>query len=130
MTVEVFVLCDAATDSGGKLNILGAFDSLWMKDFPSVHPHCAIALRLRFSAIERGNHRVMVSFVDQDGKAVIPALDGNIAITFPDEQKTGAANLILHLQGLKIEKAGEYSIDLAVDGQQKASLPLFVRPRK
>ena len=28
MNIEAFLLCDAATDSAGKLNVLGAFDQL------------------------------------------------------------------------------------------------------
>lgn len=51
-------------------------------------------------------------------------------INFPDEQRSGSANLILNIQGLKLERLGEYSIDLAIDGQEKASLPLFVKERK
>ena len=34
------------------------------------------------------------------------------------------------IQGLKFDKGGEYSIDLAIDGQHKASLPLFVKEKQ
>ena len=54
MRVEVFSLCDAATTDGGKLNLLGAFDAIWVKTMPVVHAQCAIALRVRFSRSERG----------------------------------------------------------------------------
>jgi hypothetical protein len=70
-----------------------------------------------------------VNFVDIDGKNVMPPAQGNLSIKFPDEQKSFSSNLILNIQGVKFERAGEYSIDLAIDGQQKASLPLFVRER-
>ena len=73
---------------------------------------------------------MVVHFIDSDGKSVIPAAQGAMTINFVDEQGSGAANLILNIQGLRLEKFGEYSIDLAIDGQQKASVPLFVKERK
>ncbi len=130
MNIEVFSLCDAATNDTGKLNILGAFDTLWIKQVPGVHPQCAVVLRIRFNSQERGEHRIMVNFVDIDGKHIIPSTTGVIHVNFPDQQRTGSANLILNIHGLKVERTGEYSIDLAVDGINCASLPLFVLPRQ
>ncbi len=130
MQVEIFALCDAATGDFGKFSMLGAFDTISVAKMPAVHPQCAIALRARFERSERGEHKVAVHFVDSDGKNVIPPAQGNITINFPDGQSSASANLIFNIQGLKLEKAGEYSIDLAVDGLQKASLPLFVKERK
>ncbi len=130
MKIEIFALCDAATGDFGKLGMLGAFDTIWTSKIPVVHPQCAIALRVRFERSERGEHKVVVHFIDSDGKSVIPAAQGVIAINFDDEQSSGVANLILNIQGSRLEKFGEYSIDLAIDGQQKASVPLFVRERR
>lgn len=130
MQIEIFSLCDAATADFGKLSILGAFDAIGAVKTPTVHPQCAIALRVRFSRIEKGEHKVAVSFIDIDGKNVIPPAQGVITMNFSEEQGSGSANLILNIQGLKLEKFGEYSIDLAIDGQQKASLPFFVKERK
>ncbi|MDD5166016.1 MAG: hypothetical protein PHQ57_01340 [Candidatus Omnitrophica bacterium] len=130
MQIEIFSLCDAATADFGKLSMLGVFDSIQVAKIPAIHLQCTIALRVRFSRIERGEHKVTVNFVDIDGKDVIPPAQGAIQVDFPEEQDSSAANLILNIQGLKLEKPGEYSISLAIDGQEKASLPLFVRERK
>jgi hypothetical protein len=131
MNIEVFSLCDAATvDVAGKLNVLGAFDTIWSGNMPAVYPQCAIALRIRFENIERGEHRVTVNFVDLDGKHIIPSANGKIDINFPDEQRSGSANLVINLQMLKLGNYGEYSIDLAIDSRKEASLPLFVREKK
>ncbi len=86
--------------------------------------------RIRFENIEKGEHRVTVNFVNLDGKHIIPTANGTINIHFPDEQRSGSANLVLNLQMLKLEGYGEYSIDLAVDGRNAASLPLFVREKR
>lgn len=126
MDVEVFALCDAATDTGGKLNLLGAFDRINARQFPLVHPHCAIALRVRFDSIEEGNHRVKISLIDADGNSVIPGIDGNIGIKFPDEVQSVCANMVLNMNGVKFEKPGQYSIELALDGRHEKSLPINV----
>lgn len=126
MNIEVYALCDAATNDMGKLNMLGAFDTIVASQLPVVHPQCAIALRIRFGNIEKGEHRVTVNFVDLDGRNIIPPANGNINVNIPDGQRSGSANLILNIQRLKLEKYGEYSIDLAIDGRSEGSLPLLV----
>lgn len=130
MNVEVFVLCDAATDNHGKLNILGAFDSIWAQKVPVVHPFCAIALRIRFLRIEEGTHPIRINVVDEDGKPVMPSIDGNLNIKFSTDDESLAANLIVNLQGLKLERFGNYSIDLAINGRHEASVPLFLKQAK
>ena len=130
MDIEVFSLCDAATvDIAGKLNVLGAFDTIWAGNLPVLHPQCSLALRVRFQQIEKGEHKVLVSFIDLDGKHIVPSANGIINVSFPDEQRSSSANLILNLQMLKLESIGEYSIDLTIDDTPMASLPLFVRQR-
>lgn len=130
MRVELFSLCDAATASAGKLNMLGAFDTIWTKKTPAVHPQCSVALRIRFDSIEKEKHKITINFVDADGRPLIPPAEGIINVSFPDEQRSGSTNLIFNIQGLKLEKYGEHSIDLAVDGRHEASLPLYVKERK
>ncbi len=130
MQIEIFALCDAATGDFGKLSMLGVFDTIFTLKAPAVHPQCTVALRARFERIEKGDHTVDVHFVDSDGKNVVPPARSIMSMNILDEQSSGAANLILNIQGVKLEKFGEYSIDLAIDGQHKASLPLFVKERK
>jgi hypothetical protein len=127
MDVEAFLLCDAATDQQGKLNVLGAFDTVFAKEVPVVHPACAVAARIRFSKVEQGEHTVRICVIDQDGKEVVPKLDGKISVRVAQDVGSAVVNLVLNFQRLKLPAYGEYSIDLAIDGQQKASLPFFVR---
>lgn len=127
MDVEAFLLCDAATEQRGKLNVLGAFDTVFSREIPVVHPACAVAARVRFSKIEQGEHSVRIGVIDQDGKEVVPKLEGKVSVRVGDEAGSAAINLILNFQRIKLPDYGEYRIDLIVDGEQKASLPLFVR---
>jgi hypothetical protein len=131
MNIEVLSLCDAATvDVDGKLNVLGAFDTFWTGNVPALYPACAIAIRIRFDNSERGVHTISINFVDLDGNFIIPAINGKINVSFPDEQRSGSANLVFNIQRLRLENHGEYSIDLSVDGTMESTAPLFVRERK
>ena len=58
MNIQVAVLCDAATDDNGKLNFLGAFDTIYAPQLPAVHPQCAVALRVAFMSGEEGAHKL------------------------------------------------------------------------
>ncbi len=129
MEIETFVLCDAATDYRGKLNILGTFDTIWGSKLPVTWPHCALALRVRFSRIEEGEHRVRIGFMDEDGRQVLPPLDGTVRVGFGPKTGTVAANLILNIDRVRLEREGEYSISLAIDGRQERALPLYLRLR-
>ena len=104
MNIEVFVLCDAATDYQGKLNILGAFDAIWSKEAPVVNPHCAPALRVRFSKIEEGEHALRINIVDEDGQPVISPFEAKASINTGDAKTASIArNMILNLQGLTVK---------------------------
>ena len=127
MKVEVFALCDAATDNHGKLNILGTFDQIYAAKTPVVHPACAIALRMRFDKIEEGAHRVKLQLVNPDGIPVFQAMEGAVNPRMGAEIGSVAVNLILNFQHVKFEAFADYQINLAVDEVAVASLPLRVR---
>ena len=129
MNVEIYSLCDAATSDGGKLNMLGAFDTIWIKKFPAVHPHCAIALRIRFDRKERGTHNVKINALDPNGANVVPPLEGKVNVKTVDQISSSSINLILNIQQLKLTNEGEYSFELDIDGKKISSLPLFVQVR-
>lgn len=128
MIVEAFIICDAATQSGGKLNVLGAFDTIYGRAMPMAHPHCAIALRIRFSRIEQGEYPIRINLIDEDGHHVIPPLDGRTRVAMDEDRDSAVTNLILNINGLLFRKYGRYAVDLMVDGRQIASVPLHVRP--
>ena len=126
MEIEAFLLCDAATEQQGKLNILGAFDNLWVRQLPVKHPQCSIATRIRFERIEQGDHSVRIQIIDEDGQNIAPKLEGGIKVHPAAGVNSIVTNLVLNIHGLEFKKFGSYQIDLAVDGQIQATLPLRV----
>lgn len=130
MNIQLSVLCDAATDYGGKLNILGTFDTIVTNHLPAFHPQCSVALRIAFSKIEEGQHKVKMNFVNEDGKFVMPSIDMPVDVTIPPDANFLVRNFIINIQQLKFDDPGQYAIDVAIDGRQETSIPLFVRHQK
>lgn len=128
MNAELFAICDAATQAGGKLNLLGAFDTIYARNVPMTHPYCAIALRIRMSRIEQGEHNIRINIIDEDGNHVVPPLNGKTKVVVEPDQDSAVGNIILTLNGLSFRDYGRYALDLMVDNTQIASIPLYVKP--
>lgn len=126
MKVEIFTLCDAATDQQGKLNILGSFDTIWTKEVPLTYQACAIAIRVRLDSIEEGNHQFKIAFTNADGQPVMTPIEIGLSFQFEPNQMSLLRNLVVNLQGIGLKELGEHSIQLAIDGRTEASVPLYV----
>jgi len=127
MNIQVAVLCDAATDDNGKLNLLGAFDTIYARELPAAHPQCAVALRVTFSSADEGVRQLKLNFVDADGRSIMPPIEIPVEVTLPVDMHFGTRNYVLNIQQLKFAQAGLYSVDVLFDGQVQANIPLLVR---
>lgn len=128
MNIQVAVLCDAATDDNGKLNLLGAFDTIYARELPAIHPQCSVALRVTFSSGDEGKHTLRLNFVDADGRSIMPDFPPiPVEVTLPDEVHFGTRNFIINIQQLKFEEPGLYSVDISFDDQSQANVPLLVK---
>ena len=127
MKVEVFTLCDAATDHRGKLNILGTFDLLCAPEAPIQQPACAIAIRVRFTKLEEGIHNVKLTFTNADGQTFIPPMGGDFKVKMATEALSQAQNMVFNFQALEFNEFGDYSINLHLDKTLIDSLPLYIR---
>jgi hypothetical protein len=127
MNIQVAVLCDAATDDNGKLNLLGAFDTIYTQQLPAKHPQCSIALRVTFFSGDEGRHSLQLNFVDADGRSIAKFPPIPVEVALPDDMHFGTRNFIVNLQQVQFDNPGLYSIDLSLDDQPQASIPLLVR---
>jgi hypothetical protein len=127
MMIQVAVLCDAATDYNGKLNLLGTFDTIYTPQLPAQHPQCSIATRIAFDRIEEGRHKLEFSFVDEDGQPIMANMDVPVDVAFPPDATFISRNFIVNIQQMKLEKTGLYSINLSLDGRALSSIPLAVK---
>ena len=127
MNIQVAVLCDAATNDNEKLNLLGAFDTIYAQQLPAVHPQCSVALRLTFTPGDEGHHQVTLNFVNADGRTIMPPMDLPVAVTLPDDAHFITKNFIINIQQLKFSEPGMFSLDVHLDGRPQASIPLLVK---
>ena len=128
MNIQVAVLCDAATqDSSSKLNILGAFDTIYTQQVPVVHLQCAVALRVTFTAGEDGQHKLGLNFINADGRSILPPIEMPVAVTLPEDVHFSTLNFVMTIPQLQFPEAGLYSVDIRLDGQSQASIPLQVK---
>ena len=128
MNVQVAVLCDAATqDSSSKLNVLGAFDTIFASQMPTFHPQCAVALRATFAADDEGQHKLALNFINADGRSLMPPIEIPITVALPADTHFISLNFVVSIQQLQFPAAGLYSVDIRLDGKSQASIPLQVK---
>jgi hypothetical protein len=125
MQLEILTFCDAAAEYGGRLNVLGATDTIVAPSAPFRYNNCALAVRLRAARVEHGQHSVRLMIIDADGEPLLN-IDGPLQVNVASSTG-GSMHLIVSAQNLEFKRAGEYAIEVAVDGIQLGSSPLFVR---
>jgi hypothetical protein len=128
MNIQAAVLCDAATqDSSEKLNILGAFDTIYAAQLPAVHPQCAVALRVTFMSGDEGDRKLRLNFVNADGKSIMPPIEILVAVALPEDAHFLTRNFVVNFQGLTFAEAGLYSVDVQLDNKSQGNIPLSVK---
>jgi hypothetical protein len=129
MDTEIFCLCDYAQEmGGGKIVIVGTFDTIFAQKMPSKHATCSIVTRIRFVPTEVGRHTFQVAITDPGGSEVIPSFRGDFNVNILSGNDSSIANFVMNIGGLELKTFGTYSITLRIDGTTAKSIPLFVKP--
>ncbi|MEM8953463.1 MAG: hypothetical protein AAGD22_04850 [Verrucomicrobiota bacterium] len=126
MDIQVAALCDSASDYGGKLCVLGTFDTICAAKVPVVHPQCAIALRICVRPEDEGECQFQIAFIDMDGKHVMPPFQAKLEVKVPSDAMWVTRNLVMNIQRLKFKEAGHFSIDIMGNGKMLERIPLRV----
>src|SRR3970040_612940 len=130
MEVAFALLADAANVSReGKLNVLGAFDRIYGAKFPLTWPRMVLVTRFIASAAEFGAEKSLeIVTLDADGKR----LGGATGKMRVPQGQSGRALKINHVlpMGMTFPAPGEYSIEILVNGEPKATVPLEVVQRE
>ena len=123
-------LCDAAAQGAeGKLHALGiGISQLRASQVPVQRPVMVLVAQIAFAHDEIGAHPLAIRVIDPDGGNVVPPVDGQIAFSAPDEALSPVAQVVVELNLVTFPRYGVYSIELAIDGQSIASLPIEVLP--
>ncbi len=126
MKLELALVCDhALIDQGGKLSVIGIFERIWVQRFPAVHPRLHLVLRLKGRRTEIGEHRIVITLQDPDGREVLRG-DGAVQIGEPPAGVTEVeANAVLSFD-VPLERPGAYAFEIRVDGERQAGVPITV----
>jgi hypothetical protein len=126
MDVSFALLADAANVSReGKLNILGAFDRVQGAQFPLTWPRMVLVTRFIASAAEYGQEKSLeIVTMDADGKR----LGGATGTMRVPNGQAGRQLKINHVLPMTVTfpGPGQYSIEILVNGESKATVPLDV----
>ena len=130
MDVAFALLADAANISReGKLNILGAFDRIYGSKFPLTWPRMVLVTRFEASAAEYGSEKSLeIVTLDADGKRLGSA-SGKMKIGTGQSGRQIKINHVLPM-GMTFPTPGQYSIEILVNGEPKATVPLDVVQRE
>lgn len=126
MQVEIFTLCDAATQHAGKLNLLGTFDTLRFPEFPAESPPFAIVTAIRFAPEDGGHHELALVWHDADGDPIDISETRHTRLDPIDRQDV--AQDVWPFGGRTFFAPGDYQIELTVDGVAIAAIPIYILP--
>src|SRR5690349_7201951 len=112
MKLEVFCACDfASAEANGKLNILGAFDTIFTRDFPATHHLMCLAAKVRFNLNELGLKKLKLSFFSPENQMVMPPMENEVQVDSGSDEPGATAQIAITLLGLRLPIAGEYRFD-------------------
>lgn len=115
MKVDIFTLCDSAQEYGGKLIIIGTFNSIYGKEFPTLHPEFALVARVVFGEDEKGVHNIDFS-IKKNGEEVYIMPPGQMtADTTNTKGKDAIINVVVKGNNIPIPSEGTYVVTLKVD---------------
>jgi len=126
MKIELFTFCDFAQENGGKLTIVGTFDTIISRNFPCVHPQLSVVIRLRFDIWEFKNHSFRIETRDLDGNKNMEAISGNIDVKGIGNA-TAVSHLVFTISNLHFKDAAVISFILFLDDKEAGAIPLYIR---
>ncbi len=123
MEIEIFTISEYAADYGnGKLSILGTFDTIFCQSFPSIHPSCSLALRIRIANSEAGEHTFEIRSIS----SLIQPFTGNLKVRKNPNADHSTFNIVLNLNNLNFNKPGKHSFEFLFNGEFRSGLNLYV----
>ena len=127
MDVTFAVVADYANVSReGKLNVMGIFDRVFVRQLPARFPAMQLVIRLEadFAELET-EHAIRVQLADPDGEAVFD-IDGAFTPRGGRPGEKTSVNHVLQLGNLPLQTPGPHRILVWIDGDLKREVPIHV----
>jgi len=126
MKIELFTFCDFAQENGGKLTIVGTFDTIISRNFPCVHPQLSVVIRIRFDVWEFKNHSFRIETRDLNGEMCMDGISGNIDVKGIGNA-TAVSHLVFTISNLHFKDAAVINFTMFLDDKEAGTIPLYVR---
>lgn len=125
MDLLLFLAADYATvDASGKLNILGAFNTIKAAQYPTQHQLMHLVVRLQPAYGEYGDTRQLrIVLVDEDGTELVQVA-GDFELPKVKGGERPEFNAVIALRDLVFPHPGKYEFRLYIDKDQKRELPI------
>lgn len=126
MNTDFAFICDYA-EAGSKLNALGiGFDTLYARQVPVKHNHFSFVMQIRTTVIETRPKHLEVHLIDEDGKDIIPAINGTFAVQIREGSTEAIGRIVVEFGNVEFKQYGLYSVRAAVEGIEMASIDFRV----
>jgi len=127
MHVTFALFADAANLSQeGKLNILGVFDALQVGTLPALHPRATLVVHLKGNALDVGSHRVSLRWMSPSGTELWSS-EGELGVAQPPQGVQEMDFPLIAQLDLPLDQSGSYVMNIGLDGDVHAEVPLQVR---
>lgn len=128
MQIDFAFICDYA-EVANKINALGiGFDTIYASSVPARHPSFFLVFQVRANVVEVGEKKISVSLIDEDGKEIIPKINGKFPIPKPVEGIESKARIAMQFGMVQFPKHGSYSVHAVIEGHDMIDIPLHVIP--
>lgn len=126
MHISFAVFADAANLSQeGKLNVLGVFDAVQVAGLPTIHPRTHFIVRLKANGDDVGAHKLgfrWLSPIDEE----LWSSTGEMNVAQTPNPVFEVDLPIIAVVDLPLNMAGQYTMEVTLDGVPTASARLFV----
>ncbi len=133
MKTSAFFLADHAEAINGKLYVTGGcWDRIFVGNLPAIHNHLSVVFSLLVPWTATNEKHVLdIQLVDAEERSVLPSeIKGEFEVGRPPGWRPGDdASMVgvFNINGLKFDKAGDYSFLLKVDAQEIARTALKIQ---
>ena len=102
------------------------FDAVQVGELPTVHPRTTLVLRLKAEASDTGTHRLGLRWMSPDGEELW-STEGEMNVGAPADAASDIDFPLIAALDLPLDAAGEYAMEIELDGEAAAEIPLYVR---
>ena len=108
----------------GKLSIIGIFDTIWTKNFPTTHLSMSFVTRMLADyADSEQNFDLRVRLVGPDGEELL-SLGGDGKVGTLEPGAINHVNLVFQLNQVTFPRSGTYMFVVSINGDVVAESPL------